>query len=221
MKIIGHRGAKGLAPENTLRAFEKALTHHVDEIELDVRVTKDGLTALVHDPYLKDPAGNKLEINKHSFAELQKHKPDLANLEAAILAINRSVPIVVELKPKVPTVQTVQILKRFLNDGWEPTDFRLASFDQKILRELHRELPDIQKIVNESWSGTRATWRARHVETKRLNMRSLWLWNGFLAPMQRRGWQIAPYTMNDPKKARKWQKYLYGVITDFPDRFER
>lgn len=221
MKIIGHRGAKGLAPENTLRAFEKALEHHVDEIEFDVRVTKDTVAVLVHDSFVNDPAGNKLEVATHTFAELQKHKPDLTTLELAIKLINRRVPIIIELKPGVPTKQTVQILKQCLKAGWEPTDFWLASFDQKILRELHRELPEIAKIVNESWSGTRATWRAREFNTKRLSMRSWWLWNGFLAPMQRRGWQISPYTMNDPTQVRKWQKYLYGVITDYPNLFEK
>lgn len=220
MKIIGHRGAKGLAPENTLRAFEKALEHHVDEIEFDVRVTKDNVAVLVHDPMVNDPSGNRLEVATHTFVELQKHKPDLTTLELAITLINRRVPIIIELKPGVPTKQTVQLLKQFLKAGWEPKDFWLASFDQKILRELHRDLPEITKIVNESWSGTRATWRARELNTKRLSMRSWWLWNGFLAPMQRRGWQISPYTMNDPTKVRKWQKYLYGVITDYPDLFE-
>ncbi|MFA5003880.1 MAG: glycerophosphodiester phosphodiesterase [Candidatus Saccharimonadales bacterium] len=220
MKIIGHRGARGLAPENTLKAFEKALEHHVDEIELDVRVTKDGKTVIIHNPFLKDPAGNKLEINKTTFEELQKHKPDLASLEESIAFVNRRVPMLIEIKPRVPTKQAVAVLRDFLGKGWRPEDFLLASFSQKILRELHRELPEIQKVVIERWSGVKASYRARQVGTKRLNMRSWWLWSGFLRSMQRGGYQIAPYTMNNPAKVRKWQRYLYGVITDYPDRFE-
>jgi glycerophosphoryl diester phosphodiesterase len=41
VKIIGHRGARGLAPENTLAAFAKAIELEVDGVEFDVRVTKD------------------------------------------------------------------------------------------------------------------------------------------------------------------------------------
>ena len=42
MKIIGHRGAAGLAPEKHLKApLRTALRYRVDEIEVDVRVTKD------------------------------------------------------------------------------------------------------------------------------------------------------------------------------------
>lgn len=221
MKIIGHRGAKGLAPENTLAAFEKALEHHVDEIELDVRVTADGITALAHDPFVTDAAGTKVDVATHTFSELQRHKPDLISLDLALATIDRRVPVIVEVKHKVPVAAVVAVVRQFLDKGWEPTDFWLASFDQRVLLALHRELPDVPKIVIETWSGVRATWRARQVGAKRLNMRSWWLWKGFLAPLHRRGWQISPYTINDPAQARRWQKYLYGIITDYPDRFEK
>jgi hypothetical protein len=52
-------------------------------------------------------------------------------------------------------------------------------------------------------------------------MNARWLWRGFLHGMHKRGYQISPYTMNDPVQARRWSPYLYGAITDYPDRFER
>ncbi|MCA0215010.1 MAG: glycerophosphodiester phosphodiesterase [Proteobacteria bacterium] len=48
----GHRGARGLAPENTLPAFERALDIGVTTLELDVGVTADGVVVVAHDPYL-------------------------------------------------------------------------------------------------------------------------------------------------------------------------
>ena len=48
----GHRGARGLAPENTLPAFERALEVGVNTLELDVGVTADGVVVVAHDPYL-------------------------------------------------------------------------------------------------------------------------------------------------------------------------
>lgn len=221
MKIISHRGAKGLAPENTLKGLEKALEHNVDEIEFDVRVTRDGKTALLHDPFVLDRAGNKLEVISCTFDELQLHKPDLTGLEEAIMFVDRKVPLLIEIKPKVPAAQTIAILKEFLSKGWVPSDFRVASFEQGILTEVHRAIPDLPLVVNEHWSGVLATYRAHRLGTKRLNMRSWWLWRGFLAPMHRRGWEIAPYTINDVQLAKKWQPYLYGIITDFPDQFEK
>lgn len=50
--LQGHRGARGLAPENTLPAFERALEIGVTTLELDVGVTADGVVVVLHDPFL-------------------------------------------------------------------------------------------------------------------------------------------------------------------------
>ncbi len=47
--LQGHRGARGLAPENTLAAFERALAVGVHTLELDVGITADGVPVIVHD----------------------------------------------------------------------------------------------------------------------------------------------------------------------------
>ena len=53
MLTIGHRGARGIAPENTLKSIYKAIEHHADEVEIDLRVTKDHVPILFHDESLK------------------------------------------------------------------------------------------------------------------------------------------------------------------------
>jgi glycerophosphoryl diester phosphodiesterase len=50
--LQGHRGARGLAPENTLAGFERALEVGVDTLEMDVAVTADGIVVVSHDPAL-------------------------------------------------------------------------------------------------------------------------------------------------------------------------
>jgi glycerophosphoryl diester phosphodiesterase len=50
--LQGHRGARGLAPENTLPAFEKALEIGVTTLETDLALTKDGVLVIAHDPIL-------------------------------------------------------------------------------------------------------------------------------------------------------------------------
>ena len=51
--VIAHRGASGLAPENTMAAFRKAIEVGADGIELDVQLSKDGKVVVYHDLYLK------------------------------------------------------------------------------------------------------------------------------------------------------------------------
>lgn len=51
-ELEGHRGTRGLAPENTLAAFQRALAIGVTTLETDMAVTKDGVLVISHDPYL-------------------------------------------------------------------------------------------------------------------------------------------------------------------------
>ena len=88
--LQGHRGARGLAPENTLPAFAAALTLGVDTLELDTGVTRDGVVVITHDPRLnqditRGPDGQWLKepgpvINATTFAELQRF--DVGRLNA-------------------------------------------------------------------------------------------------------------------------------------------
>jgi glycerophosphoryl diester phosphodiesterase len=89
--LIGHRGARGLAPENTLPAFARALSLGVTILELDTAITKDGVIVISHDPVLnpnitRDKNGKWLvtpgpAIHSLTFGELQQYdvgrlKPD-------------------------------------------------------------------------------------------------------------------------------------------------
>jgi glycerophosphoryl diester phosphodiesterase len=81
--LQGHRGARGLAPENTLPAFARALSIGVSTLELDVGVTRDGVVVVAHDPVLspdltRDAQGRWLEapgpaIHALSYAELSRY----------------------------------------------------------------------------------------------------------------------------------------------------
>ncbi|MBK6982817.1 MAG: glycerophosphodiester phosphodiesterase [Betaproteobacteria bacterium] len=81
--LQGHRGARGLAPENTLPAFRKALEIGVDTIECDMAITKDDVVVIYHDLWLnpditRGPDGNWLEgkgpaIRNLTYEELQKY----------------------------------------------------------------------------------------------------------------------------------------------------
>jgi glycerophosphoryl diester phosphodiesterase len=81
LELQGHRGARGLAPENTLPGFERALAIGVDTLELDVGVTRDGVVVIHHDRRLnpdiaRSPDGKWVSapaptIHSLSYADLQ------------------------------------------------------------------------------------------------------------------------------------------------------
>src|SRR5437588_7121036 len=55
IEVHGHRGARGMRPENTLPGFEYAIAQGVDVLELDMAVTKDNVVVVSHDPHLQPP----------------------------------------------------------------------------------------------------------------------------------------------------------------------
>jgi len=83
LDLQGHRGARGLLPENTLPAFQRALEFAVTTLELDIAITSDGVLVISHDPFLnpditRDAAGRFLEqrgpaINSLTWAQLQAY----------------------------------------------------------------------------------------------------------------------------------------------------
>jgi glycerophosphoryl diester phosphodiesterase len=89
--LQGHRGARGLAPENTLAAFRTALAIGVTTLETDLAVTKDGVLVISHDPFLnpdivREPDGRWLTakgppIRTLSLAELKRY--DIGRVDPA------------------------------------------------------------------------------------------------------------------------------------------
>src|SRR5262245_52384253 len=70
--VLGHRGARRAAPENTLRAFELARSEGADGVELDVRLTGDGQIVVLHDPTLERVSGgrDRRRVEALDFSEL-------------------------------------------------------------------------------------------------------------------------------------------------------
>ena len=76
IEVHGHRGARGLRPENTIPAFEYAIAQGVDVLELDMGITKDGVVVVSHDSILRAPVctGPKEQavIYESTLAELRQ-----------------------------------------------------------------------------------------------------------------------------------------------------
>lgn len=218
MKIVGHRGAAGLAHENTAKSFKKALEHKVDEIECDVRVTHDGVVVLHHDKYI---TYKKFRIKKHTYSELKAHVSDLTTLAEAFDIVPESTPLQIEIKAGASVEPIIKVIKTELKSGRSPSSLLIGSKSQKILRAMHHAFPEITKVVIEPWSGVRATYRAKQVATKRISMNRRWLWSGFIRSMTDRGWLLYAYTVNDPAQAKQLAEAgVSGIFTDYPDQFE-
>ena len=72
VKVIAHRGFSGVYPENTLFAFEKAVELGVDEIEFDIKMTKDGIPVIIHDETVDRTTDGKGKICDLTLKEIKK-----------------------------------------------------------------------------------------------------------------------------------------------------
>jgi glycerophosphoryl diester phosphodiesterase len=105
--VHGHRGARGVLPENTLPAFEYAIAAGVDVLELDVAVTKDNVVVVSHDPHVnpvicKDAPPN-LAIHQLTLEELRRF--DCGALKNPLFPKQKPVP-----GTRIPTLDDVLAL---------------------------------------------------------------------------------------------------------------
>lgn len=221
MKIIGHRGVKGLAPENTLAALKKGLECGVDALEFDVSVSSDDVPFLQHN----DKLTIEFALGRYwkrtptsSYIEMKHQKPSTTTLQEALDFAYGKTTVFVEIEPAQPVESIFKILDKYL----KPKDksILVGSFDFKILKAARRCFPGVNLFVVEPWSGLRATYRARQLHTDFIVMDKRFLWSVFVSSMSKRGYKLIAYTNNYPAKVSRWARLgLYGVVTDFPDRF--
>src|SRR2546428_13622015 len=69
VRVVGHRGAAALAPENTIAAFEAGLRAGVDAIEFDVQRTADGVPVVLHDDTLDRTTDGRGPLRERRFDE--------------------------------------------------------------------------------------------------------------------------------------------------------
>lgn len=220
MKIIGHRGAKGLASENTLQSVEVAFELGVDELEIDVRLTTDGVIILNHDGSLQRTTGHKVKVTELTYEQLMSLDPGLTRLDEVIDFLDGKKPLRIEVKPGTPTQPIITFLTERIENGLDSRQLAFASFSQKTLEELHHGLPQIKTIVNEHYSILRAIQRCKKVNSKTICIHHRFIWAGTIAFAKQKGYSIEPYPLNNPNKARRWEKYgMKALYTDYPDRY--
>jgi glycerophosphoryl diester phosphodiesterase len=94
IQVHGHRGARAMRPENTLPAFEYAIAHGVDALELDMAVTKDGVLVVSHDPELRSPicTGPKDRAVIHELTLAEVRQWDCGAKQNPLFATQQTVP---------------------------------------------------------------------------------------------------------------------------------
>jgi glycerophosphoryl diester phosphodiesterase len=224
MQIMGHRGAAGLAPENTIAAIAAGLAAKADWIEFDVRRTQDGHIVLVHDRTTRRVATKRVAINKSAMSELQalemKRGASIPTLEEALEIIGKKAKVNIEIKSPDCVPQVVELVQKYIKDGYPASHFLISSFSPAVLRAAYQLDKKIPYSLLQIWP-VRFRW-LRSVKLSAVGFYHISALTPFIIALaKRKGLYTYAYTVNSVEEAKGLKRLgLDGIVTNFPDKFD-
>lgn len=225
MQIIGHRGAAGLAPENTRASFKAAINAGADWIEFDVRATKDGRVVLSHDAHTLR-TGKRLHIvSRTNYAKLKtirlKDGHAIHTLAEAFNAIDRQAKVNIEIKSNGCAEAVVQNIERQIKHGASYADFMVSAFKVAHLRDIHRLNSKIPLALLHLTRPYKFL-RLRGLRVQAVGFYHRRLPNKAIHQAELRELMVYAYTVNSPKKAKRLiDRGVQAIVTDRPDKLQQ
>lgn len=228
---IGHRGAAGTHPENTLASFRQAVALGVDGVEFDVQRTRDGHLVVLHDPTL-DRTTNRcglvrdLTLDEVRRADAGSWKgPQFAGervptLREVIRELPASLLLFLELKAgslHYPGIE--EELLRVLDEEGALGRTQVSSFDHQALHRLHRLAPDLPLGMLYTCNLMDPIGMAQAVGAQALHPAFMWVTPDLVVRAHAAGLKVIAWTVNEPSFIQLMKASgVDGIISDFPDR---
>jgi glycerophosphoryl diester phosphodiesterase len=221
MICIGHRGACGHEPENTLRSVRRALELGAHGIEIDVYFV-DGELIVIHDAKLDRTTNGAGYVARKTFAHLRTldagQGEQIPTLREVFETVNRNAFINIELKGRQTAKPVSALIGEYIAEhGWRYEDFLVSSFNRSELRAVSDPRIPIGLLL------TRPTrlygLSARRVRASAVNPAARYVSAKFVEDAHRRGLRVFAYTANAPAEIERLRHAgVDGVFTDFPER---
>jgi glycerophosphoryl diester phosphodiesterase len=221
---IGHRGAKGYAPENTLLSFQKAIDLGADGIELDVHLSADGEIVVIHDETIDRTTNGKGIVNTLTLQELKafriENNEQIPTLFEVFDLVNQKCFINIELKNYDTAEKVVRLIERYVLDKkWNYNRFLVSSFDWNALRKIRLLNSEIPIGVLTETDLNLAFDFAKFIKAEAIHPYFHLLTKENTTQIQEKGIQVFAWTINEIEDIQKIKKFnINGIITDFPDR---
>ncbi|MEW5830888.1 MAG: glycerophosphodiester phosphodiesterase family protein [Chloroflexota bacterium] len=230
--IFAHRGASAHAPENTLAAFELAVQHRADAIELDVKLSADGVPVVIHDPTTDRTTGAPGRVADLPLAALrgldagrsfgEKFSGErIPTLDEVFESVGGKLPINVELTNySTPTDDLVERVAAVVKKHNLQDRIVFSSFLPANLEIAARLLPNVRRglLASYLWKGRAARrqgWQSDNYHS--LNPFYLDALPGLVRRAHRQNKQVFVYTVNSPLVMRVLKAWgVDGIFTDDP-----
>ena len=229
MRIIGHRGARGEAPENTLAGFQYIHALGIRAVEFDVRQLKDDELIIMHDDNFLRTTGidqalydlNSTELEAYNQANIWMDWDTqiTPTLTQTLNIIHDFEHIEVEVKAvatKIEAEKLVLALQKQLQ-GFEQTAV-ITSFDLKIHQALEQQKSSFKRgLLIEEDINELAIEQALQLGCCHIGWMNQLATDEMIQATQKAGLSMSVWTVNDIQRAKQLQKLgIDGLITDFP-----
>lgn len=215
--VIGHKGAAGSAPENTLKSFEMAYNMGADMIELDLQQTSDGYLVCIHD----------YEVSKTTNGEGLVHELTLAEIQSLDAGEGQTIPLLSEVLDLARGRLGVNIDLKV--PGVEAELLSLVG-DREMIRSVifssffHGTLSEIRDISTEATTAVLFDTEIEDVATYAHDLRANAINPLFssvndemVQAAHEKGLRVLPFTVNDEEVMRNLLHMgVDGIITDLP-----
>lgn len=220
---IGHRGAAGHEPENTLISFERACQLGVDYIELDVWYS-DGQIICIHDEMLERTTnghGSHRKLKHTQLKALDAGKGQkIPTLAEVIELVHGRAKIMIEFKDALALEPALQLLSQLHNeDRIKPENFVLQSFDLELVRIAHEVLPHFPRACLFKNPVPKDIQRALQLKAQAIHVNFDKLSKPVLSAAHAADLKVYVYTVNQPEKIHSAVSMgVDGITSDYPDR---
>jgi len=220
MEIIGHRGASGHAPENTLKAFALALEMGCQWLELDVHFASDRLI-VIHDEALDRTTDGRGLLGDHKLDTLRTFDAGdgerIPFLDEVLDLVSGRAVINIELKGAGTSKPVSQLLTTWCENRQVETDrFLLSSFNHHELAEADPRFERAAlfgRLPDDAVERTLALG-ARYLNTSLRSVTETWIDRA-----HRSGLKVAVYTVNEPEDIERMRAWgVDAIFCDYPDR---
>ncbi len=222
--VIGHRGARGHAPENTLLAIDTAIRLGAPWVEFDVQLHDSGELLVFHDLTLDRTTNGQGFLASQSLGMLRAldagQGQQIPTLTEVLDLVEQQVGVNIELKSAGGTGEAVaSVIRSYLEAGWPAEKFLVSSFHLPELWEFKQYAPEIP--IGALICGVPLDWAGCAVElgAATLNLSSEFVDPRLIEDAHKHGIKVFVYTVNDPAEMRLLREMgVDGVFSDYPDR---
>jgi glycerophosphoryl diester phosphodiesterase len=215
IRIIGHRGALRLEPENTLRSFRRAQQVGADEVELDIRLSADGALVVVHDATVDRTTDGTGTVAELTLAQLQaldagagEHIPTYAEVLDAI-----DLPVQTEMK----AIEAVPAFAALVRERHLADRVYVGSFHAEILAAVRDAVPEVARALILPSAPADAVEQARAVGASWLALGIRHLTADLVAAVHDAGIAIDAWPVPDPETLDRARTFgVAAVTTDNP-----